>query len=202
MFISFEGIEGSGKSTLMGAIDRALRAQGRETVMTREPGGSPFGDTVRGIFLKPGLTINPLAEVLLVNASRAQLVREVIFPALEQGHVVLSDRFVHSTLAYQGYGRGLSLELVQTICNIATGGLAPDITLLVDVSCETSRNRLALRSDRRDRLEHEDEAFHRRVREGYLELGKRDAKIITIDGERPMDDVVDAAMAALSAVIV
>ena len=112
MFISFEGIEASGKSTLMAAVDHALRAEGQETLITREPGGTPAGNAVRKIFLQPGLQFNPLAETLLVNASRAQLVSDVIRPALARGVVVLCDRYVHSTLAYQGYGRGLPIDLV------------------------------------------------------------------------------------------
>jgi dTMP kinase len=201
VFISFEGIEASGKSTLMAAVEHALRAEGQETLVTREPGGTPAGDAMRKIFLKPGLHVNPLAETLLINASRAQLVAEVIRPALQRGVVVLCDRYVHSTLAYQGYGRGLPLDLVRTICNAATGGLMPDLTLLVDISYETSRKRLASRGDGHDRMEREEDEFHRRVRTGYLELGKRDAAVVTIDGERPTEEVVDAAMAALSALI-
>lgn len=201
VFISFEGIEGSGKSTLMAAVDHALRAQGHQTLLTREPGGTPAGDAVRKIFLDPQLRVNALTETLLVNASRAQLVADVIRPALERGVVVLCDRYVHSTLAYQGYGRGLPLDMVREICNAATGRLMPDLTLLVDVSYETSRRRLASRGDGHDRVELEQDAFHRRVRDGFLELGKHDPLVVLIDGERPPDEVADAAMAALSAVI-
>jgi dTMP kinase len=201
VFISFEGIEASGKSTLMAAVDHALRGEGQKTLVVREPGGTPAGDAVRKIFLQPGLHVNAMAETLLINASRAQLVAEVIRPALEQGVAVLCDRYVHSTLAYQGYGRGLPLELVRTICDAATGGLMPDLTLLVDISYETSRKRLDSRGNGHDRVEQEEDAFHRRVRDGYLELGKRDPLMVTIDGERAADRVVDAAMAALSALI-
>ena len=201
MFISFEGIEASGKSTLMAAVDHALRAEGHRTLLTREPGGTPAGDAVRKIFLQPGLRIDALTETMLINASRSQLVDEVIRPALERGVVVLCDRYVHSTLAYQGYGRGLPIDLVRRICDAATGGLMPDLTLLVDISCETSRNRLASRGDGHDRVEQEDGGFHRRVRDGFLELGSRDPLVVTIDGERAAEAVIDAAMAALSAVI-
>ncbi len=201
VFISFEGIEASGKSTLMAAVDHALRAQGHKTLITREPGGTPAGDAVRRIFLDPEMAINPLTEMLLINASRAQLVADVIRPALESGVVVLCDRYVHSTLAYQGYGRGLPLDVVRAVCNAATGALMPDLTLLVDVSYETSRKRLASRGDGHDRVELEEDAFHHRVREGFLELGKHDPLVVTLDGERPAEEVVDAAMAALSAVI-
>jgi dTMP kinase len=108
---------------------------------------------------------------------------------------------VHSTLAYQGYGRGVPLDLVRTINEAATGGLKPDLTLLVDISYETSRKRLASRGDGADRVEQEEDAFHRRVRDGFLELGRRDPQVVIIDGERSTDEVVDAAMAALSTLI-
>lgn len=185
----------------MAAVDQALRAQGFHTVLTHEPGGTPPGDAVRRIFLDPAMHIDPLTEMLLINASRAQLVADVIRPALERGAVVLCDRYVHSTLAYQGYGRGLPLELVQSVCDAATGGLMPDLTLLVDISYETSRKRLAARGNGHDRVEQEEDDFHRRVREGYVEIGTHDPRVVTIDGERPPEVVLDAAMAALSAVI-
>lgn len=202
MFISFEGIEASGKSTLMAAIERALRAEGHDLVVTREPGGTPAGDSLRRILLDEPFSVTPVSEMLMMNASRSQLVAEVIRPALERGSVVLCDRYVHSSLAYQGYGRGLPLELVRTVCDAATGGLMPDLTLLVDISPETSRKRLAARGDgRHDRLEREDDAFHRRVREGYLDLARHDERLVAVDGERTPEEVADAAMAALSAVL-
>lgn len=201
MFISFEGIEASGKSTLMTAVEHALRREGQQTLVTREPGGTPAGDALRKIFLTADLSLNPLAETLLINASRAQLVADAIRPALQRGVAVLCDRYVHSTVAYQGYGRGLPIDLVRSICNAATGGLMPDLTLLVDISYETSRKRLAARGNGRDRMEMEEDEFHRRVRAGFQEIGKRDPTVVTIDGERPMDEVVDAAMAALAALI-
>ncbi len=126
---------------------------------------------------------------------------DVVRPALRRGAVVLCDRYVHSTLAYQGYGRGLPLDLVRSVCDAATGGLMPELTLLVDVSYETSRARLAARGDGHDRVEQEEEAFHRRVRDGYLELARRDERFVRIDGERAPEQVADAALAALSAVI-
>lgn len=201
MFISFEGIEGSGKSTLMAVVERTLRAEGHDVLLAREPGGTPLGDAVRQIFLQPGLSVNPLAEMLLINASRSQLVLDVIRPALERGAVVLCDRYVHSTLAYQGYGRGLSLELVRMVCDAATRGLMPELTLLVDISPETSRHRVSSRGNGHDRLEREADEFHRRVREGYLDIAKHDPRVVLLDGERAPEEVADAAMAALSAVM-
>lgn len=201
MFISFEGIEGSGKSTLMAAVERALRAEGHEVVTAREPGGTPAGDAVRKIFLEPNLAVNPVAEMLLINASRSQLVADVIRPALGRGAVVLCDRYVDSSLAYQGYGRELPLELVRTVCDAATGGLMPDLTLLVDISPQTSRERVSARGAGHDRMEQEAEAFHTRVREGYLELARHEPRIVVLEGERAPEAVTDAAMAALSAAL-
>lgn len=199
MFVSFEGIEGCGKSTLLSAVERAARASGREPVVTREPGGTPAGDAIRDVFLTCASPMNAMTETLLVNASRSQLVADVIAPALRRDALVLCDRYVHSTLAYQGYGRGLPLDLVRSICDAATGGLMPDLTLVIDVSYETSRQRLTARGDSRDRLEREPGEFHRRVREGFLELAKHDERVIAIDGERAPEEVLDAALAALSA---
>lgn len=169
--------------------------------MTREPGGTHAGDAIRRVFLEPELTLSDMAETLLVNASRAQLVNEVIRPALAHGRIILCDRYVHSSLAYQGYGRQQSLAAVRAICDAATGGLMPDLTLLIDVSYETSRARLAQRGDRHDRLEGQHEAFHRRARDGFLELAASDPRIVVIDGERSRDEVFDDAMKALAQAI-
>ncbi len=201
MFITFEGIEASGKSTLMAHVEAALRAHGHETLLAREPGGTPAGNAVREIFLQPGLRIDPRTELLLINASRAQLVAQVIRPALERGAIVLCDRYVHSTFAYQGYGRGLPLELVRSVCAAAADGIEPELVLLVDISYETSRARLARRGDEHDRLELEDDAFHRRVRDGFLRLSELDSRVVAIDGERPQAEVVQAALAAVSRAI-
>ena len=201
MFISFEGIEGSGKSTLLAAIESSLRKQGRDLLVTREPGGTPAGDAIRRVFIEPHFELSPMAETLLVNASRAQLVTDVIAPAIKDGKLVLCDRYVHSSLAYQGYGREQSLDAVRAICNAATGGLMPDLTLVIDVSYETSRERLHRRGNADDRLEKMEEAFHRRARAGFLELAKADPRIVVIDGERSEERVYDDAMEALSRVL-
>ncbi len=198
MFISFEGIEGSGKSTLLSAVETALRKEGRDLVVTREPGGTPAGDAIRRVFIEPHFELSPMAETLLVNASRAQLVADVIGPALKSGNLVLCDRYVDSSLAYQGYGRRQSLEAVRAICNAATGGLMPDLTLLIDVSYETSRERLHRRGNTDDRLEKMEEAFHRRAREGFLELAKADPRIVVIDGEQSEERIYQNAMDAIA----
>jgi dTMP kinase len=202
VFISFEGIEGSGKSTVMAAVERALRAEGMEVVVTREPGGTPAGDAAREILLHTrDLAIGPLAELMLMNASRAQLVADVIRPALDRGAVVLCDRYMHSSLAYQGYGRGVPVDVVRAVCDAATGNLMPDLVLLIDISYETSRARISARGRDHDRMEREDEAFHRRIRGGYLEIARHDERVVRIDGERTPEEVADAALAALSAVV-
>lgn len=199
MFISFEGIEASGKSTLMASVDRALQALGHRTLLTREPGGTPAGDAVRTIVLdQTALHVAPMTELMLMNASRAQLVAEVIRPALLQNVIVLCDRYADSSIAYQGYGRELPLPLVRAVCDAATGGLQPDLTLLVDISVETSRARLAVRGNGSDRMEREELAFHRRIREGFLEIARHEPRFVVIDGERSPEEVADAAMAALS----
>src|SRR5215469_10178011 len=142
MFITVEGIEGCGKSTLLAGLSERLRDRGGEIIVTREPGGTPVGDAIRQIFLHKPVEPVPLAEAFLINAARAQHVSEVILPALDRGATVLCDRFVDSTLAYQGYGRGLDLTLLRSICDAATGGLQPDLTVVLDVPVSISRERL------------------------------------------------------------
>jgi len=185
MFLTVEGIEGSGKSTLLAALSDRLRARGREIFATREPGGTPVGDAIRALFLERSVEITPLTEALLVNAARAQHVADRIRPALEAGRIVLCDRFVDSTLAYQGYGRGVDLGVLRGICDAATGGLQPALTLLCDVPLATSRQRTLSRGRPIDRLESEGDDFHRRVRDGFLALA-----------QGPRYCVLDATLAA------
>lgn len=193
MFIVIEGIEGSGKSTLAEGLVRELREEGREVVATREPGGTPVGDAVREIFLNCAISISPLTESMLVNAARAQHVSDVVRPALAAGQVVLCDRFTDSTLAYQGYGRGLDLDALRAICAIATGGLAPDLTLVLDVPLSVARTRMLERPGATDRIESEDEAFHERVRQGFLQLAKS-ASHYVLDGTVPPERLVGMAL--------
>jgi len=182
---------------LLSAVESALRQEGRDLVVTREPGGTPAGDAIRRVFIEPHFELSAMAETLLVNASRAQLVADVIGPALKDGKLVLCDRYMHSSLAYQGYGREQSLDSVRAICNAATGGLMPDLTLLIDVSYEKSRKRLRQRGNVDDRLEKMEEAFHRRARAGFLELAKSDPRIVVIDGEQDETTVFQKAMDAI-----
>jgi len=157
---------------------------------------------LRALFVEPGLQIRPLAEAFILNASRAQHVDEVIEPALRDGRFVLCDRFSDATLAYQGYGRGVELALLRSLAHVATRGLEPDLTLLIDVSVALSQARVAARTDAggagADRLEREDAAFHERVRAGYLTLARAEPRIVTIDGSQPPDAVLLAASRALA----
>lgn len=184
MFVSFEGIEGAGKTTLITALAVELQSIGADVVITREPGGTTFGDAVRAIFVDPNARIEPLAEAFLMNASRAQLVAELIAPALKTGSVILCDRFFDATVAYQGYGRGLDVEMLIRLSLVASQSIAPDITFLLDIDAGLSRERVRSRGAA-DRLEGEDDEFHERVRAGYLELANRFDRIVVLDGREP-----------------
>ena len=182
-FIAFEGGEGCGKSTQSSLLFKKLEQQNIPAVLTHEPGGTALGNELRKVLKrKRGSSISPQAELFLVAASRVQLVAEVIRPALEEGKVVICDRFTYSTLVYQGYGRGLDVSFVETVNNIATQNLKPDLAILLDISPEQG---LARKRSLRDRFEMEDLSFHRRVREGYL-------KMVAAESERWL--VIDASL--------
>jgi dTMP kinase len=179
--ITFEGIDGCGKSTQMRLLDQYLTERGVAVVTTREPGGTELGRKVRSALLDGGKgSVDPLAELLLYAADRAQHVRQVIMPALAEGKVVLSDRFYDATTVYQGYARGFDLKLVNQLNELATGGLKPDLTLLFDLDVETGLKRTRRRGDesgqaaRPDRLDQEPVEFHERVRKAYLEIAARE----------------------------
>ena len=171
-FITLEGPEGAGKSTHLARLAEALRGRSIEVLTTREPGGTPLCEAVRGLlqFNAAGEAPQTRAEVLLFLASRAQLVSQVIEPALARGTWVLCDRFCDSTFAYQGYGRGLELAQLRALNAFATGGLMPDLTLLLDIPEAESARRLAERKGPADRFEQEQAAFHRRLAEGFREM--------------------------------
>jgi dTMP kinase len=175
-FITFEGIEGSGKSTQISLLSNYLTATGVRHVLTREPGGTLIGDQVRKILLDPAnRALDPAAELLLYAASRAQHLREIIIPALADGTNVLCDRFSDATLAYQGYGRGLDIEMIRALDRIVTAGMRPDLTLLFDIEAASGIARARGRNNSRGleaeaRFENEELAFHERVRQGYLTL--------------------------------
>lgn len=175
VFISFEGPEGSGKTTQIGLLADHLRAADHDVLIIREPGGTPIGDQIRAVLHNIANTaMLPEAEILLYSASRAQLVGQLIRPALALGKIILCDRFADSTIAYQGYGRRLDLDALRQITTFATGGLLPDLTLYLDIpveqGLERKRRALALNEGEWNRLDQEPIAFHRRVRQGYLTL--------------------------------
>jgi len=174
-FIVFEGVDGSGKTTQLKLLGERLEQRGYRVLYTREPGGTPVGEAVRKILLDPKHNeLNPVAESLLYAAARAQHVAQVIKPALLEGQIVLCDRFVDSSLAYQGFARGLSIELLDKINELATAGLRPDLVLLLDFVSAAGLERIAGAGRAADRIEQESLAFHRKVRDGYLTLARRD----------------------------
>ena len=194
MLVTFEGIEAAGKSTLIEALAHDLSIDGETVLVTREPGGTPFGDALRGVFLDPAFSVDPIAEVMVLNASRAQLVGEVIAPALKERTTVLCDRFFDATVAYQGYGRGLNVESLLEICLVATHRIAPDLTFLLDLPPEVSRARVQARGGA-DRLEREGPAFHARVRDGYLDLATRFSnRYVVLDALTPPAELAALAI--------
>ena len=203
MFVTFEGIEGSGKTTLIRELAAAMKGGGVEILVTREPGGTALGDALRSIFIDRQSHIDPLAEAFLLNASRAQLVVEVIAPALKAGKLVLCDRFSDATIAYQGFGRGLDIEMLLNLALVATERISPNLTFLLDIPVEVSRRRVASRvaggGDAIDRLEEEDRAFHERVRTGYFALAERFGRIVVLDATLPVEMLVAAAREAIEA---
>jgi dTMP kinase len=194
-FITFEGIDGSGKTTQLRALGKWLREKGRETIETVEPGGTEIGRQIRRILLDPASSeLHPRAELLLYFASRAQNVEEVIRPALEAGRIVLCDRFTDSTLVYQGCGRGLDTAAILELDRIACRGIKPDITLLIDIDIATSLARAKRRNERSGReearIDEESETFHERVRRGYRKLAEREKdRFIIINGCAPITEV-------------
>lgn len=181
-FIVLEGGEGAGKSTQAALLAARLEEVGVPCLVAREPGGTPVGEAVRSVVLsRTDLEMPAESELFLYLASRAAFVRDVVRPALAAGRVVVADRFDLSTLAYQGFGRGLDLESVRGAVRLATGGLEPDLTLVLDVSVEAGSARQRVQGKRPDRIEGEGDAFLRRVRAGYLALAAEDARVRVVD---------------------
>lgn len=203
LFVSLEGIEGAGKSVQARALAEHLERSGGRVRLVREPGGTPVGERIREVLLfARDVPLSAEAQALLFSAARAQLTREVIRPALEAGMHVVADRFFDSTLAYQGYGHGANLDGLRAITTLAIGDLVPDMTVLLDLPIEQGLRRSRERSDQWDRFEADDEAFHRRVREGYLVLAGADPqRFFVVDADREQTEVsrmiaahVDAAL--------
>jgi dTMP kinase len=194
-FITFEGSEGCGKSTQVLRLAARLEQQGIRTLVTREPGGTAIGEKIRDLlqFAPESFAMTPETELLLFEASRAQLVRETIAPALRQGTVVLSDRFFDSTTVYQGVARKLAPEIVQTLNAFAIGDARPDVTFILDIDVETARQRMLRRVrpvEVKDRMEQEPIEFYERVCEGYRELARKEpGRFIVIDGAQSADAI-------------
>ncbi|MYB76686.1 MAG: dTMP kinase [Chloroflexi bacterium] len=196
-FITFEGVEGSGKTTQVELLADRLRQSGRAVVTTREPGGTPISDRIRAVVLdRQNVEIHPHTEALLMCAARAQLVHEVIWPALNAGHIVICDRYSDSTFAYQGYARGQDLATLRTLNAFATGGLVPDLTILLDLPVEDGLQRRfgagasAASTNRMDRLDLE---FHRKVAAGYHALAQAEPdRWRLVDAQGSVDDVAAA----------
>lgn len=197
--ITIEGVDGAGKSTLASALQEALGEPGRAVRLLREPGGVPAAERIRELVKDPGLHIGAAAEALLYAAARAQLVQEALLPALQDGTWVLLDRFVDSSLAYQGAGRGLGVDEVAAINRLATGDLVADRTLLLSIDPELARARARARGEPVDRLEGEQPDFFDRIAAGYRELATRDPdRIRTIDGSLEPEEVLARALSELS----
>lgn len=194
MFITFEGGEGSGKSTVIREIARRIEERGREVILTREPGGTPISEEIRNVILdKRNTDMDPRTEALLYAASRRQHVVQKIIPALKEGKVVISDRYLDSSLAYQGNARGLGMASVFNINLFATEGLEPDLTLFFDLEPETGIERIEANPDREvNRLDLEKLSFHQKVREGFEKLLKENPhRMVRIDASRHLDEVIE-----------
>jgi len=201
-FLTLEGPEGAGKTVLAERLADALVTAGADVVLTREPGGTRLGERLRDLLLaRDAPAIDPLVDAFLFNAARAQLVAEVIRPALEAGRVVICARFADSTLAYQGYGAGVDIDALRDLAAVATGGLAPDRTILLDLPAEAGLRRKA--PDDHTRFEAAfDLEFHRRVRAGFLELARREPeRFAIVDADRPIDAVFADVLAEARAAI-
>ncbi len=187
LFVTFEGTDGSGKSTQLELAAKYIQEKDVEFIQTRDPGGTPLGCKIREILLNYDGEVAPYCELFLYLADRAQHIDEKILPALNEGKLVLCDRYVDSTMAYQGYARGLGADRILQLNRIAAKSLMPDLTFVFDVNTEVSRQRVG---DKKDRLESEADDFHKKVREGYLDLaGKFPERIVVIDANRGIEEV-------------
>ena len=201
LFITLEGVEGSGKTTQAAILGEALIKEGRTAIVTHEPGGTRAGQAIRKIFLDPEVTLDVASELLLVLADRAQHVREMIAPRVEAGDIVISDRYSDSTVAYQGYGRGFDLPLLKQLNQLATATMIPDQTIVLDCPAEVglarTRERVKGKEHRFDRFESEMVEFHRRVRDGFLAIAKAEpTRVKIIDAQNSPENVSAAILSA------
>lgn len=208
MFITLEGIEGCGKSTQARLLAQRLKKEGYPCLLTREPGGTPIGREIRQVILNPRHhRMSPEAELGLYFSDRAQHLREVVWPALEAGKIVVCDRFTDSTIAYQGYGRKLSLRMIRSLDRIMTGAYRPDVTLLLDLPIEKGLTRARARNHEEalldeGRFESEEIEFHERVREGYMKMVRREPRrFIVVSAEGTRRSVQDAVWKAVKTCI-
>jgi len=193
ILITFEGIDYSGKTTQAKKLFNYLKRKGHKVILLREPGGEKVSENVRQVLLSSGNTgMNPLTELLLYEAARAQLVSRVILPALRQGKLVICDRFYDSSLAYQGYGRGLDIKMIEYLNKISVSGFQPDLTILIDIPIDVFSSRMRQNNKKKDRIEKEKIDFYKRVREGYLKIARKEKKRFkVIDGSGVIEVVWD-----------
>ena len=190
LFITFEGIEHCGKTTQSERLAERLRKDGHTVILTREPGGTSLGLAIRELLLHSPESVSDLPELLLFAADRAHHVDTKIRPALADGQIVISDRFFDSTRAYQGYGRAIEADLIDRAISLATGGLTPDVSILLDIDVSTSRSR---GDDETDRIEQDSDQFFERVRDGFLDIAKQEPdRFLVLDGTRSIEDVGQA----------
>jgi len=186
--VTFEGIEGSGKTTQVELLCKYLQEKGYQVIRTREPGGTALGEALRKVLLQKDLHVLPLSELLIFMAVRSQHMEEVITPALARGAVVVCDRFVDATYAYQGYGRGVDLGIIATLNRLVTKGVTPNLTILLDCEVDVGLARKLVHNPRLDRFEQEEAAFHEQVKRGYLKLVEEDEKrFYVINGKRDIE---------------
>lgn len=189
LFITFEGIDGCGKSTQVKMLKDRLESSGKTVLLLREPGGTPISEQIRDILLNPkNNEMLSITEATLLAASRTQLTRDIIIPELENDHIIISDRYFDSSLAYQGYGRGLSIQWLMDLNSEAIKGANPNLTIFVDIPVEVSRKRME--SKNKDRMENEGNEFLEKVRSGYLEIATENQdRFVTVDGTRTVDEI-------------
>ena len=199
IFITFEGIDGCGKSTQCEMLKDYLKANNKDFIFVREPGGTVIGERIREILLdKKNTQMTPMAELLLFEAARAQITEEVIKPALEEGKIVLCDRFFDSSSAYQGMARGMGMDFVAGLNMAATGGLKPDITFFFDITAEEALERRGKRGEASDRIELAGLKFQEDVRQGYIELAKNsEGRVVTIDASKGIEEIFEVVKGTL-----